>query len=340
MMRRDRYQARRLRAASGDERGNILLTVILIVAVMATLAVAIMDDIRFAIRRSGNIEARAQAHFYAAGAEDFAAHMARSALRLSNAKMTAEQWARDPLVLPIEGGIIRAGLEENSNCFNLNALVSSESGRERERNDQAARLFTNLLQILDFGEGEAERLTAALVDWLDYNGQPEPGGAEDYAYTGRTPASLAANTLMAEVSELRGVEGVTPEVFVRLRPHVCVHPTTKLSILNVNMLKEEDAPLIVMLVGRDKLTLGEALGVIAETPPGGYASPSAFWALEAFAGKVPPDEERALVSLKSRYFNLMVQVDYLDAAVDQVSLMEIGVGGDLDVVSRRYGVAE
>ena len=54
------------------ERGTVLLTTLLIMAVMATVAVAIMDDIRFAVKRTINVGDYAQADWYVKGAEDFA----------------------------------------------------------------------------------------------------------------------------------------------------------------------------------------------------------------------------------------------------------------------------
>ena len=64
-----------------DERGAALITVLLLVAVMSVLAVALLDDIRFGIRRGMNAAENGQAQWYALGAEA----LARSRIfRLSN----------------------------------------------------------------------------------------------------------------------------------------------------------------------------------------------------------------------------------------------------------------
>lgn len=44
-----------------------LLTVLLLVAVMAAVAVLVLDDIRFSVRRTMNAETQSQAQWYAAG---------------------------------------------------------------------------------------------------------------------------------------------------------------------------------------------------------------------------------------------------------------------------------
>ena len=55
--------------ASRHREGMALLTVLLLVAVMSVVAVAVLDDVRFSVRRATNAEGQAQAQMYADGAE-------------------------------------------------------------------------------------------------------------------------------------------------------------------------------------------------------------------------------------------------------------------------------
>ena len=55
-----------------EREGMALLTVLLLVAVMSVVAVAILDDVRFSVRRATNLETQSQAQWYAAGAETLA----------------------------------------------------------------------------------------------------------------------------------------------------------------------------------------------------------------------------------------------------------------------------
>src|SRR5690606_1742867 len=52
--------------------GMALLTVLLLVAVMSVIAVAVLDDVRFSVRRATNAETQTQAQWYADGAEALA----------------------------------------------------------------------------------------------------------------------------------------------------------------------------------------------------------------------------------------------------------------------------
>ncbi len=63
-----------------DERGFALLIVLLLVGLLAALAVAVLDDIRFAIRRNENAKTQSQAQWYALGAESLAKARLQSVL--------------------------------------------------------------------------------------------------------------------------------------------------------------------------------------------------------------------------------------------------------------------
>src|SRR5690606_26737208 len=62
----------RLFSPRPSERGAALLATIFIVAIMAAAAAAVTEEIRYAVRRAQNVEARDQAYWYALGAETLA----------------------------------------------------------------------------------------------------------------------------------------------------------------------------------------------------------------------------------------------------------------------------
>ncbi|CEL36082.1 Type II secretion system protein K (fragment) [Xanthomonas citri pv. citri] len=78
--------------APARQRGVALLTVLLLVAVMTLLMAAVLEDLRFGLRRSGNGEAMTQAQWYALGSEA----VARQRLQALS--------ERDPLRTTLDGG--------------------------------------------------------------------------------------------------------------------------------------------------------------------------------------------------------------------------------------------
>src|SRR3569832_2148479 len=104
------------------------------------------------------------------------------------------------------------------------------------------------------------------------------------------PASyLAANLKMADVSELRAARGVTPKIYARLKPWICVLPVAEPVKLNVNTLTPEQAPLIAMLMPGE-LTVADARAALAARPAGGYGSSVRFWEGRIFEGRKPSQD--------------------------------------------------
>ncbi|MDP3490385.1 MAG: type II secretion system minor pseudopilin GspK [Phenylobacterium sp.] len=286
-----------------SERGVALLTVLLLVAVLATLASVVLDDIRFGLRRAANAQAVGQARWYALGAETLAAGQITQLVRASDRVTLDGGWSNRPFSFPIENGLIQGRIADGGACFNLNSVVQG-TGDVLGRREAGIAQFRALLTALNFAPREAEMLGAALTDWIDSDGVRESGGAEDEAYLAGSPPYRTGGTLLAEVSELRAIRGFTPAVYARLRPYVCALPSSDLSPINVNTLTGERAILITMLT-EGGVTPELARRVIEARPSGGW-SVEAFWAVPALSEHIPADPGQ--VKATSRYFTLQTEV--------------------------------
>lgn len=320
------------------DKGAALLTVLLIVAVMSAVAIAVMDDIRFSIRRATNVELRDQAYWYALGAERLAAATIAKELEMNPERsLLAVSEARD-VYFPIQGGAITGSLRDQSNCFNLNALVTVENDARTVSPENLAR-YRRLLETLGFNRQESQALAAAAADWIDSDSTPLQAGAEDSYYGGLNPAYRTPNANMAEAAELRAVRGYSEEIYSRVRPFVCTFPENGASILNVNTLRPGQGPLLVMMLG-EALELDAAERLIESRAGAGYASMAGFWAEDAIKRLKLDEESKALLGLRTRYYGLQARVQYHDAEFRLSSLMTAPAGGTASVVSRRFGEAE
>ncbi len=316
------------------EHGAALLTVLLLVAVMAVMLVAVMDDIRFGLRRTGNAQALAQAQWFALGTEE----MARSrVLQLDRAdgRTTLEGgWNGRPFVFPIEDGAIRVRVDDGAACFNLNSVVEGTAGQWAAR-EAGVRQYLALLQALGFNPAQAGVMVDALVDWIDSDGLPRASGAEDAAYAARIPAYRTAGALLAEASELRAVAGHDASAYARLRPHVCALPDPALAPVNLNTLENDDAVILAMLTD-NAIDIEAAKRVIASRPANGWRDIAAFWAQPAFDAARPQDAELQQVRLHTRYFTLRSEVEYGGAEVVLSALFEHDPGGPVRLLARRW----
>lgn len=200
------------------ERGVALVTALVVVALVTTLAASISFGQQLWLRQAQNQRDRAQALAVEQGAIEWAAIILKR--DGGNTDHLGEDWAQPLPPLPAEGGVVQGTIRDAQGRFNLNSL---------RRNDLPSAnditVFRRLLSALGLDPG----LTDALIAWID---PPRPGGADDIEYLAGKPPYRAANRPLESVEELRLVRGFDAEAVAKLRPYVTAlrEPTA----INVN----------------------------------------------------------------------------------------------------------
>jgi general secretion pathway protein K len=319
-----------------NEKGVALLSVLLLVAVLSALAVAVLDDIRFDLRRSANAESTGQAQWYALGAESLArARIARLSDANANRTSLEGDWNGRWQDFPIENGGIHARVSDATGCFNLNSVVQGAS-EQWQRRDIGLRQFSALLRGIGFSQRDSASLAETLADWIDSDNTRNTLGAEDDAYMGVVPSYRTSGTLLSEVSELRAVRGFTSSSYARLRPFVCALPTAELSPININTLTPDNAVLLSALT-EGALPVETARRVLAARPREGWASVDDFWQEPALANAVPSDAALNQVAVRTRYFRLHAEITYAGADAFLTTLFEQAGSGPARLAARRWG---
>ncbi|WP_051279866.1 type II secretion system minor pseudopilin GspK [Hellea balneolensis] len=292
------------------ERGTVLLTTLLIMAVMAAVSVAIMDDIRFAVKRTINVGDYAQADWYVKGAEDFAESYISSQLGPMQPAVKNELFKTpQTFTFPYDGGMMILDVRDGTDCFALGSLVNSSGAA----NVVGGRQFTNLLIALGWPDNDARSLTAALTDWIDSDSQRSSNGAEDGDYLRRDPPHRTANTALTSVMELRSLEGMTEELYQSIRPFLCARKSGETAKLNIDTAEPIDAFLLSTILGGPE-HYQAALQLITERPAGGYGTLEtlqATSALQNFTGKEAAFDQ---IVYAPEYLWVEVRVDYLNAS--------------------------
>ncbi len=256
------------------DKGAVLLTTLLIMSLMSAIAVAMMDDIRVAILRSGNMKAHAQAEWHLKAAEDFAkSYTEENFLPLSTVEKNVA--LRNPIetVLEIDGGIIALSIMDGSQCLPLSGLVNVSTDEEENTEDEdqqngVSEAFVNLLEDLGMQQLDANNLVAAIRDWQDPDEQISDGGAEDFTYLARDPAYRTPNAPLQSLSELRAIRGMTEDIFEEMEPYICAGDGERSGEININTLQPYHLPLLSALLGPDEDNL--AAEILQRRPAGGY----------------------------------------------------------------------
>jgi general secretion pathway protein K len=315
------------------ERGAALLTVLMLVAVIATIAATSLDRMTVATRLAANAGIASQGRQWLGLAEQLAAVRLEDLAAADAARTLTGPWLGQvrEIRLP-DGGTLRAEVRDGGNCFNLNGLVRTQIDGSSAADPAAVQQLSELLVLLGVDGARSASIASAAADWVDSDLTPLPSGTEQAGAASDWPP---ANAPFADVAELGAVEGVTPDLLGLVSPFLCALPESGPQAINPNTLLPEQAPLIAMLAPQ-QLGLAAARALIAGRPAGGYASSVAFWQASGIAANALPPAAGEQVRLKSRWFELRAEVRHSGQSLASTSLLDLRERG-ARIVRRRYG---
>lgn len=330
---------------SRSQQGAALVIALLVFALAAALMVGVQRDFTLQLQRSTNTFFAEQGWAFLLGAES----LAELALRLdadedgrSDAPVDSllEVWAQPQAPFPLDGiGFLSGDLYDLQGRFNLNGLVEAprqpggrgqgaEDPNEEDSgglqpitgmNDESKRLnaqqrvFLRLLLSLEEAElnrADAIRLVERIADFIDTDRNRRLDGAESEVYLASAFPYRPPNRALASVSELRAVDGITPELYTLIAPFVTVWPAegSKVNILTAppQLLAalggDDDAePLAMQQVSRILELRAEGMITDVET----YLSDALFTNATTTA-------LREMIDVKSDWFLLDARVDIAD----------------------------
>ena len=302
--------------APANERGVALLSVLLLVAVMATVAATALDRIGIGTRLAANAATVGHGRAWLESAELLATTRIEDLLAADETKTLGAGWLglERRIALP-DGAVVRARIEDGGNCFNLNSLVLRQDDGRLAGRPQAVNQFAALMTMLGIGGGEAAQIAATASDYIDRDNLPQKLGVED---SGKV---RAANHLMADPSELRAVTGVTDRHYRLLSRWICALPNTELSEINLNTLLPEQSPLVAM-IAPGSIDPQRARAALQQRPAAGFDDPLDFWQLPGLAGIDLPSGAVGQTQLRTSFFVVKARVESSDIDVRETTLID------------------
>lgn len=224
----------------GDkQRGIALITAVIVVVLASVAAVAMLNSAGISIRRTANLQNSEQAEWYAQGLDAWVCSLLQRERQLDPGKhydSLGDPWAQPITYLPFDRGGVSGRLVDLQGRFNLNNLGALNP---KPALAQLQRLIENVPGGEDVSTAD---LGIAIRNWLGARaGQGAVAGPGDEIYLSLNPPYRASHRLMQSPSELLGVDGVTPQLYMALAPYITALPTTHAKI-NINT-----APLPVLL---------------------------------------------------------------------------------------------
>jgi general secretion pathway protein K len=300
-----------------------LLAVLVLVVIMSGIAAAAFEKLRISTALAMNGASLDQSRAYAVGVETLLALRVDDLVAESPETTTlAGGWNGDPRRIDLPGeGQAEGTITDGGNCFNINSVVEGERPTVLKARPLGIAEFANLMRLLAVPPAIAQGVAEAAADWADADSVPSPNGAEDGAYASAETPYRPSNTVFAEVSELRGVAGMSPDIYRQIRPYLCALPTTDLSPINVNTLLPGQAPLIAMLAP-ESMDVGAVRQALARRPQTGWTNLSQFWQDPALKRASMSLDAQLQPKLNTQWFALELKVQLRGAELLETALID------------------
>lgn len=274
------------------QKGLALITAMLVVAIVATIATYVSLGQQVWLRQVQNLSDRGQADSMRHATLDWIAIVLLRDAKNSKIDSLDEIWAKTFPPLPFEGGTISVAISDAQARFNLNNLV-----RNGQPSVPDIGVFQQLLRLRKLDPTLAE----AVVDWLDPDNQTRPGGAEDTEYLAMSPPYRTANQALTSVDELRLIKGFDADAVEKLRPYVIALPEP--TAINVNTASEV---VLAALFPSAPPSLAEQVVQVRTSQP--------FTDIERVKQIMMPGQQSAqqkvVLDVKTAYFLVQIEIGY------------------------------
>lgn len=326
-----------MRTAS-SQRGVALIVILLLLAVMVSIAASMADRLFSQFRRASSQLDYQQAYWYSLSAEALARAGIEQSYQDSDTVNLSQPWAIEEQTYPLDFGTLRGSLTDGQACLNLNALYAVVQTANSNATPYLVEVLQTLLEYLEVESYQAQAIAESVWEFIDEDTTVNTSsGVEDSYYESMSPAYLTANSLLADASELRAIHQVSAEVMTKLRGHVCALPTSDFR-LNINTLDARHSALLAAMLA-PSLSVEQAKNVIDNRPYDGWQSVDEFYA-ESALSSVSADvksQAKGYLDIDSRYFEMDAELLVNDSRVRVRSLLYSENRETATVIRRRFG---
>lgn len=229
------------------QRGVALFVTLLVVTIASLLATEMWFNNTLDISRTYNNHAAYQGNHYAKGMVLWAQDVLRLDYENTGFDNHSEPWNQTIAGIQVEDAVLSGQLTDLDSKFNLNNLIINGADQPL-----AIAYFQRVLRQLELDPSLSDKI----LDWLDADQIPRPQGAEDTIYLSRSPSYRSAGQAFEHISELRLIDGISEQMYQRLKSYVTVLPILggQITKLNVNTTST-----LLLLAIDDQIQVKDAL---------------------------------------------------------------------------------
>lgn len=215
---------------SHKQQGMALLMALVMMAMAVTLATGLWYSSRLSLFRTHHSHQNLQAQHLSRGLLLWAGDILEQDYAETNQTYDThhDAWQQGISGMVVEQAVLSGELAGMNHLFNINNLVI---------NNQVSQVhvdyFNRLLEALHLDV----HMTDKIIDWIDVDQQPRPGGAEDFAYAAQNPPYQTAGAPFNHVNELRLIAGLDDAQFEQLSAYVTALPVNnRATLMNINTI--------------------------------------------------------------------------------------------------------
>ena len=316
-----------------SNKGVVLISVLLIILLLSSVAVVIGNNYLISLKRATYLEFQSTSLNVFKNLESLALKKIDIELKFNSNKLSRNNpLLNNDLYFETDGGIVTAKISDNSNCFNINALVIKNKKNYIE-NKKSIDAFRKFMRFQSVDNNLIEEMIDQVIDWIDLDSDPRAYGLEDYFYSGplNNPKEYTGRRLFFSVDELKGIPAFRKIDWQIIKNNFCSINTNSELTLNLNTLNLDDSYLLSSFF--PNISLSEAEYIIDTIPDEGIEN---FNSLKSLHPMKDFEAQYGNIKFSSSTFDLTTLITNDNFSVLSISKIIHDKNKNSYIISRTY----
>ena len=251
-------------------KGIVLISILLIVLLLSSVAVLFGNKYFLSLKRAEYIEFQTLSLNIFRNIEALSKEKIEKELKFNRSKISKNNpILKDNFYFNLNGADIIGKISDASNCLNINSIVIINEG-EFVENENSIASIRKILSLNEVDNNVIEEIIDQTIDWIDYDSNPRTYGLEDYYYSGplHNPKEYTGMRLMVSIDELKSIPAVKQIDWAIIQRNFCAIPEASQISLNINTLNLKDTYVLSSLF--PNISLQEAEYILDNIPESGF----------------------------------------------------------------------
>ena len=251
-------------------KGVVLISILLIVLLLSSVAVIFGNKYLLSLKRSQYIDFQSISLNSFRNIESLSHEIIEKEYRFNSKKLSKNNpIINNEISFNFDNLEIFGKISDASNCFNINSIVVLKDGNYLE-NSQTTKAFRRLMISFDIEMILIEETIDQIIDWIDKDSNPRTYGLEDYYYSGplHNPREYTGMRLLVSIDELKSIPAVKNIEWNIFKNNFCALPSNSNLSFNINTLSKKDSHLLSSIY--PNIAIADAEYIIDNIPMEGF----------------------------------------------------------------------